>query len=54
MSDREDELVWMIQEKLWDLAEDSDPDSLRQLIDNCVELEKVKPGKLQEILNDEF
>lgn len=54
MADREDELVWMIQEKFWDLAEDSDPDSLRQLIDNCVELEKVNPRKLQEILNDEF
>lgn len=54
MADREDELVWMIQEKFWDLAEEADPDSLRQLIENCVELEKVKPGKLDEIINQEF
>lgn len=54
MADREDELVWMIQEKFWDLAEEADPDSLRQLIENCVELERVKPGRLQEIINEEF
>lgn len=54
MADREDELVWMIQEKFWDLAGETDPESLRQLIDNCVELERVKPGRLQEIINEEF
>ena len=54
MADREDELVWMIQEKFWDLADESDPDTLRELIENCVELEKVKPGKLDEIINEEF
>ena len=54
MADREDELVWMIQEKFWDLAGETDPESLRQLIENCVELERVKPGRLQEIINEEF
>jgi hypothetical protein len=54
MSDREDELVWMIQDTFWHLADLGDPDILRELIENCVELEKVKPGRLKEIISDEF
>lgn len=54
MADREDELVWMIQDSFWHLADLGDPDILRELIENCVELEKVKPGKLDEIINQEF
>ena len=54
MSDREDELVWMIQDSFWHLADLGDADILRELIENCVELEKVKPGKLKEIISEEF
>ena len=54
MADREDELVWMIQDSFWHLADLGDPDILRELIENCVELEKVKPGRLDEIINQEF
>jgi hypothetical protein len=54
MADREDELVWMIQDSFWHLADLGDPDILRELIENCVELEKVKPGRLKEIISDEF
>ena len=54
MADREDELVWMIQDSFWHLADLGDPDILRELIENCVELEKVKPGKLDEIINQEL
>ena len=54
MADREDELVWMIQDTFWHLADLGDADILRELIENCVELEKVKPGKLKEIISDEF
>lgn len=36
------------------MAEVSDIDSLRELIEHCVELEKVKPGRLNEIINQEF
>lgn len=53
MADREDELVWMIQDTFWHLADLGDPDILRELIENCVELEKVKPGRLKEIISDE-
>jgi hypothetical protein len=54
MADREDELVWMIQDTFWHLADLGDQDILRELIENCVELEKVKPGRLKEIISDEF
>lgn len=54
MADREDELVWMIQDSFWHLADLGDPDILRELIENCVELEKVKPGKLKEIISEEY
>ena len=54
MPDREDELVWMIQDTFWHLADLGDPDILRELIENCVELEKVKPGRLKEIISEEF